>query len=107
MQHFFPVRHNPRELMRESIALASKLDQVGVRWDRMRKVMGMHLRGIWEEGQRLGNARGAAGVGAMEWVYIHAATPAAEIFFYDTDGSLYIQGSFLTIAEEPHPLDPM
>lgn len=22
-------------------------------------------------------------------------------------GSLYVQGSFLSIAEEPHPLDPM
>lgn len=73
----------------------------------MRKVMGMHLRGIWEEGQRLGNARSAAGVGAMEWVYIHTATPAATNDEDDTNGSLYIQGSFLTIAEEPHPLDPM
>ena len=65
-QRFFPMRHNPRDIMREAIELAEQLDAVGIRWDRLRRVMGMHLRGIWEEGQRLGNTRGTAGFGTME-----------------------------------------
>jgi hypothetical protein len=52
--------------MSGSIALAEKLDEAGIRWDKKRRVMGMHLRGIWEEGQRLGNAKSVGGHGPME-----------------------------------------
>jgi hypothetical protein len=40
-------------MMKASIELAEYFDQSGFRWDRHRRVMGMHLRGIWEEGARL------------------------------------------------------
>ncbi|KAK8846727.1 hypothetical protein IAR55_005814 [Kwoniella newhampshirensis] len=82
-QHLFPHRHNPKQLMKESIELAEKLHEAGVRWDKWRRVMGMHLRGIWEEG-------GGGGVGGR-----------------GRGMDLYVQGSFLTIAEEPHPFDTM
>ncbi|RXK42236.1 hypothetical protein M231_00595 [Tremella mesenterica] len=85
-QHLWPIRTSSKGMMRESIALAEKLHEAGVRWDKHRRVMGMHLRGIWEEGQRLGNARMPGGMSPMD---------------------LYVQGSFLSIAEPPHPLDPM
>lgn len=65
-QHLFPVRHSPKGLMSESIALAERLHEAGLRWDRHRRVMGMHLRGIWEEGQRLGTGRMVGGHGPME-----------------------------------------
>jgi hypothetical protein len=39
--------------MKASIELAGKLHDAGIRWDQHRRVMGMHLRGIWEEGARL------------------------------------------------------
>ncbi|ORX34354.1 hypothetical protein BD324DRAFT_143968 [Kockovaella imperatae] len=86
-QHFFPLRSQPRSMMKESIHLAEKLHEAGIRWDTKRRVMGLHLRGIWEEGQKLSYTRTAiGGHGPMD---------------------LYVQGSFLSIAEEPHPLDPM
>ncbi|OCF37602.1 hypothetical protein I316_00729 [Kwoniella heveanensis BCC8398] len=62
-------------MMERSIECAEALHDAGIRWDRSRRVMGMHLRGIWE-------ASGGR-----------------------SDLDLYVQGSFLTIAEEPHPLD--
>jgi hypothetical protein len=39
--------------MKASIKLAESLHESGIRWDQHRRVMGMHLRGIWEEGSRL------------------------------------------------------
>jgi hypothetical protein len=39
--------------MKASIDLAEMLHESGIRWDSQRRVMGMHLRGIWEEGSRL------------------------------------------------------
>ncbi len=48
--------------MRESIELAEKLHEVGVRWDRHRRVMGMHLKGIWEEGQKLVHGKTTGGM---------------------------------------------
>jgi len=68
MQQLFPVRNNVKGITRESILLADKLHDAGVRWDKLRRVMGMHLRGIWEEGQRFGNGRGVTRHSAMEWV---------------------------------------
>lgn len=65
-QHLFPVRHSPKGLMSESIALAELLHDAGLRWDRHRRVMGLHLRGIWEEGQRLGTGKMVGGHGPME-----------------------------------------
>ena len=65
-QHLWPVRSSPRALMRESIALSERLHDAGIRWDRHRRVMGMHLRGIWEEGQRLAHGRVLGGHGPME-----------------------------------------
>ncbi|EIW68714.1 hypothetical protein TREMEDRAFT_63177 [Tremella mesenterica DSM 1558] len=65
-QHLWPIRTSSKGMMRESIALAEKLHEAGVRWDKHRRVMGMHLRGIWEEGQRLGNARMPGGMSPME-----------------------------------------
>lgn len=65
-QHFFPVRGSPKGLMKESIALAEKLHEAGIRWDKKRRVMGMHLRGIWEESQKLGTGRGVGAHGPME-----------------------------------------
>jgi hypothetical protein len=65
-QHLFPVRHSPKGLMQESIALAERLHEAGLRWDHHRRVMGMHLRGIWEEGQRLGSGRVMGCHGPME-----------------------------------------
>ncbi|KAK4688928.1 pre-rRNA-processing protein TSR1, partial [Tremellales sp. Uapishka_1] len=38
--------------MRESILLSEKLDGAGIRWDRHRRVMGIHLRGLWEGSQK-------------------------------------------------------
>ena len=67
-QHLFSVRHSPKFLMRESIHLAEKLYGVGIRWDRHRRVMGLHLRGIWEEGQRLGTGKDGGGHGLMEYI---------------------------------------
>lgn len=51
-QELNPVRSSPKSLMGECIVLAEKLHEAGVRWDKHRRVMGMHLRGIWEEGCR-------------------------------------------------------
>ncbi|KAL7424350.1 hypothetical protein Q5752_000032 [Cryptotrichosporon argae] len=82
-QHLWPVRHAPKALMAASIGLAEDLHAAGVRWDARRRVMGVHVRGCWEEGSRLS---GLGGVGGME---------------------LYVQGCFLTVAEKPHPLDTM
>ena len=65
-QHLFPVRNSSKGLMKEAIDLAEKLHEAGIRWDTKRRVMGMHLRGIWEEGQRLGNVRSVGGHGPME-----------------------------------------
>lgn len=67
-QSLFPVRAAPKNLMSESIRLAEELHAVGIRWDRRRRVMGMHLRGIWEEGEKLGGSGGLEGRGhrAME-----------------------------------------
>ncbi|KAI9635495.1 uncharacterized protein MKK02DRAFT_44185 [Dioszegia hungarica] len=88
-QSLFPVRTSPKGLMSESIRLAEELHEAGIRWDRRRRVMGMHLRGIWEEGEKLES--GGAGVGGEG----HRAMER------------YVQGSFLSIAEDPHPLDTM
>lgn len=52
-QHFMPARHSSKAMMEASIRLAEALHQHGIRWDRHRRVMGTHLRGIWEEGLRL------------------------------------------------------
>ena len=65
-QHLFPVRNSHKGLMSESIVLAEKLHEAGLRWDTKRRVMGMHLRGIWEESQRLANGRTVGGHGPME-----------------------------------------
>ena len=75
IQHFFPLRSHPRGMMKESIALAEQLHDAGIRWDTKRRVMGMHLRGIWEEGQRLAVAgRSIGGHGPMEWVDLCPST---------------------------------
>lgn len=66
VQQLSPVRHDLKGITRESISLADKLHDAGVRWDKHRRVMGVHLRGIWEEGQRVGNGRAASGHRAME-----------------------------------------
>ena len=67
-QHLHPVRQSHSGLMRESIALAEKLHEAGVRRDKKRRVMGTHLRGVWEEGQRFGGGghRGANGYSRLE-----------------------------------------
>lgn len=70
-QYFLPVRSSSKGMMAESIKLAEKLHEAGIRWDRKRRVMGMHLRGIWDEGQKLG--RGVGGHSTMEYVYILAS----------------------------------
>ena len=44
-QHLWPVRTNAKGLMKESISLAEKLHEAGIRWDKHRRVMGMHLKG--------------------------------------------------------------
>ncbi|WVR04405.1 hypothetical protein IAU60_001407 [Kwoniella sp. DSM 27419] len=82
VQHLSPLKGD-KCLMAGSIDLAEKLHDAGIRWDRYRRVMGMHLRGIWEECGGGSSRRGVV-VEAMH---------------------LYVQGSFLTVAEEPHPLD--
>lgn len=66
MQQLLPVRNDLKGTTRESILLADKLHDAGVRWDKHRRVMGLHLRSIWEEGQRFGNGRVASGHNAME-----------------------------------------
>ena len=66
IQHFFPARGNARVMMKESIHLAEMLHEAGVRWDSKRRVMGLHLRGIWEEGQRLTFGSPIGGHGPME-----------------------------------------
>jgi hypothetical protein len=53
VQHLYPVRTSSKGIMKASIELAEKLHDAGIRWDQHRRVMGMHLRGIWEEGARL------------------------------------------------------
>jgi len=53
VQHLYPVRTSSKGIMKASIDLAEKLHDTGIRWDQHRRVMGMHLRGIWEEGARL------------------------------------------------------
>ncbi|WRT65048.1 uncharacterized protein IL334_001990 [Kwoniella shivajii] len=78
-RQFYPHRNHPKELMKVSIDLAGKLDQVGVKWDKKRKIMGMHLRGLWDVS--------GGGKGSVDCL------------------NLYIQGSFVTTAEVPHPLD--
>ncbi|WWD00276.1 hypothetical protein V866_007185 [Kwoniella sp. B9012] len=76
---FKPHKKNQKELMRVSINLASKLDDCGIKWDKQRRVMGIHLRGLFEMGMRMRDGE------AMD---------------------MYVQGSFVTTAEIPHPLDP-
>lgn len=39
--------------MQASIDLAEVLHENGIRWDRQRRVMGIHLHSIWEQGLRL------------------------------------------------------
>lgn len=56
-------------MMRDAISLAGKLDEAGVRWDKKRRVMGLHLRGIWDEGGKLGG-RDEGGHGPMEFVLL-------------------------------------
>ncbi|WVQ97789.1 hypothetical protein IAU59_004903 [Kwoniella sp. CBS 9459] len=68
-------KQKQKGMMEKSIAVAEVLHDAGIRWDKSRRVMGTHLRGIWE----------AAGG--------------------RSDLDLYVQGSFLTVAEDPHPLD--
>ena len=53
VQHLYPVRASSKGIMKASIDLAERLHESGIRWDQHRRVMGMHLRGIWEEGSRL------------------------------------------------------
>ncbi|WVQ68953.1 uncharacterized protein L199_007162 [Kwoniella botswanensis] len=76
---FKPHKRNQKELMRVSIDLASKLDDCGIKWDKQRRVMGIHLRGLFEMGMKMRDEK------AMD---------------------MYVQGSFVTTAETPHPLDP-
>lgn len=67
-QALFPVRTSPKGMMTASIKLAEELHEAGIRWDRQRMVMGLHLKGIWEEGEKLetGNGMGVDGHRAME-----------------------------------------
>jgi len=53
VQHLHPFRTSSKGIMKASIDLAEQLHEGGIRWDQHRRVMGMHLRGIWEEGARL------------------------------------------------------
>jgi hypothetical protein len=65
---FWPVRTSAKGMMTTSICLAEELHSAGIRWDRRRRVMGLHLRGIWEEGEKLGcgGVAGNDGHRAME-----------------------------------------
>ncbi|WWC87198.1 uncharacterized protein L201_002084 [Kwoniella dendrophila CBS 6074] len=76
-----------KEIMRISIELAKKFDECGIKWDKYRKVMGMHIRGLWEMSNKVTNGK-KGNDNIVDAV------------------ALYIQGSFVTTAEEPHPLDP-
>nr|XP_018265778.1 uncharacterized protein I303_02152 [Kwoniella dejecticola CBS 10117]OBR87936.1 hypothetical protein I303_02152 [Kwoniella dejecticola CBS 10117] len=42
-----------KEYTNLTIELAKELDQVGVKWDKQRRVMGIHLRGLWERQMKL------------------------------------------------------
>ncbi|OCF59110.1 hypothetical protein L486_03611 [Kwoniella mangroviensis CBS 10435] len=75
---FKPHKKNPKELMRVSIDLASRLDDCGIKWDKQRKVMGIHLRGLFEMGMKMRDGEGM---------------------------DMYVQGSFVTTAETPHPIE--
>lgn len=52
-QYFLPARASSKDSMQASIELAEVLHLHGIRWDRQRRLMGIHLRGIWEQGLRL------------------------------------------------------
>lgn len=52
-EHLHPVKASSKGLMQKSIHIAEVLHQQGIRWDRHRRVMGTHIRSIWEEGLRL------------------------------------------------------
>jgi hypothetical protein len=71
IQHLFPVRSSPKGLMQESIQLAEKLHDAGIRWDGKRRVMGLHLRGIWEESGRLGKGLSLSSHGPIEYVPLY------------------------------------
>jgi hypothetical protein len=64
-QHFWPNQTNPKTLMKSSIDLAEKLHEIGIRWDRHRRIMGTHLRTIWQEGKNLPGPR-RKGLSPME-----------------------------------------
>jgi hypothetical protein len=52
-QYFLPPRGSSKNSMQASIELAEVLHHHGIRRDRQRRLMGIHLRGIWEQGVRL------------------------------------------------------
>lgn len=66
VQQLNPVSSSSKGLMGECIALAEQLHAAGVRWDKHRRVMGMHLRGIWEEGCWWSNGVGPSHHSTME-----------------------------------------
>lgn len=66
VQQLNPVSSSSKGLMGECISLAEQLHVAGVRWDKHRRVMGMHLRGIWEEGCRWSNGVGPSHHATME-----------------------------------------
>lgn len=105
-QTLSPCRTSPKWLTSESIRLAENLHDAGLRWDKKRRVMGLHLKGIWEEGEKLntGSGVGTDGHRAMEY---GACIPPKEAEVMLTLHRRYIQGSFLSTAEAPHPLDTM
>lgn len=48
------IQGQGKAMMKESIKLAGRFHEVGLRWDRKRRVMGTHLRGVWEGVEGLG-----------------------------------------------------
>lgn len=53
--------------MQGCIALSDKLDEAGVKWDRSRRVMGLHIKGIWEEGWVGGSGSGCGASLGVGW----------------------------------------
>lgn len=53
VEYLHPVRTSTKRLMQKSIDLAEILHRHGIRWDRQRRVMGIHIRSLWEQGLRL------------------------------------------------------
>ena len=53
-----------KEAMQESIQLAQKMHEAGLKWDKRRRVMGIHLRGVWEglEGVTMGRNKAEVAV---------------------------------------------